>query len=419
MRIAIVGTGISGLACAHALHRHHDITVFESADRLGGHASTVDVEVGGRVHPVDMGFIVYNEATYPEFTRLLAELSVVTRPAEMSFSLRCDDTGLEYSGGSLDGLFAQRRNALRPSFWLMVRDILRFFREAPELLENGDPGLTLGEYLDQKGYSRIFQDRHLLPMGGAIWSADPEQMRAFPAVSFVRFFRNHGLLSLSDRPQWRTIVGGSRCYVEPLARAFGDRIRLSTPVESIRRESGGVRVRAGGQEESFDEVVLACHSDQALAMLSDADDLERGVLSRIRYQPNEAVLHTDTSLLPRSRRAWASWNVHGGAEKGRSLAVTYDMSLLQGIEASEELCVTLNATGLIDPTRILARQTFDHPMFDAAALEAQTLHSRVSGRRRVHFAGAYWGYGFHEDGARSGLSVARHILATSPEERAA
>jgi predicted NAD/FAD-binding protein len=407
--VAIVGTGVSGLVCAHALRHTRDLTVFEAAPRLGGHASTVDVELGGRTFPVDMGFIVYNDRTYPILSRLLRDLRVETRPAEMSFSLRNDATGLEYSGGSLDGLFAQRRNALRPSFWRMVRDILRFFREAPEVLENGDPELTLGELLDRGGYSREFQEDHLLPMGGAIWSAEPEQMRAFPAVSFVRFFRNHGLLALDDRPQWRTVVGGSRRYVERLAAPLGSRLRLGCPVTAVRRVEGGVAVSSPVGEEVFDEVVLACHSDQALKLLVDADEREHRVLSSIRYQANEAVLHTDPSLLPRSRRAWASWNVHGAADGSRAMAVTYHMNLLQGLDAPEELCVTLNATGAIDPDRVIAREIFHHPLFDTDALRAQSLHSAVSGRRRVHFAGAYWGYGFHEDGARSGLEVARAL----------
>ncbi|MGH0038340.1 MAG: NAD(P)/FAD-dependent oxidoreductase [Myxococcota bacterium] len=412
MKVAIVGAGVSGLVCAHELHGRRGgaaLTLFEAAPRLGGHAATVDVELAGRRIPVDMGFIVYNERTYPVFSRLLADLGVETRPAEMSFSLRDDATGLEYSGGSLDGLLAQRRNALRPSFWRMVRDILRFFREAPEALERLEPDVSLGEWLDRRGYSREFQRDHLLPMGGAIWSAEPEQMRAFPAVSFMRFFRNHGLLSLSDRPQWRTVVGGSRRYVETLAAPLAPCLRLACPVTGVRRVEGGVAVHSAAGEEVFDEVVLACHSDQALKLLLDADAAEHRVLSSIRYQANEAVLHTDRRLLPRSRRAWASWNVHGTSDGSRNMAVTYYMNRLQGLDAPEELCVTLNATSAIDPERILAREIFHHPVFDADALRAQSLHSRVSGRRRVHFAGAYWGYGFHEDGARSGLEVARSL----------
>jgi predicted NAD/FAD-binding protein len=409
MRVAIVGTGVSGLVCAHALRHTHDLTLFEAASRLGGHVATVDVEVGARTHPVDMGFIVYNDRTYPIFSRLLDDLGVETRAAEMSFSLRSEATGLEYSGASLNGLLAQRRNALRPSFWRMVRDIMRFFREAPRAMARLDSSFTLGEWLDREGYSREFQEDHLLPMGGAIWSAEPEQMRDFPAASFMRFFQNHGLLSLDDRPQWRTVVGGSRRYVEALSSPLASRIRLGCPVTAVRRVEGGVAVHSVLGEELFDEVVLACHSDQALKLLVDADSSEHRVLSSIRYQANEAVLHTDRRLLPRSRRAWASWNVHGAAGGSRAMAVTYHMNRLQGLEAPEELCVTLNATAAIDPDRVLAREIFHHPLFDADALRAQSLHSLVSGRRRVHFAGAYWGYGFHEDGARSGLDVARAL----------
>jgi len=409
VRVAIVGSGVSGLVCAHALQSRHDVHVFEAAPRPGGHAYTVDVELGNRIHPVDMGFIVYNERTYPHFTRLLADLRVPTRPTEMSFSLRCDETGLEYSGGSLDGLFAWRRNLLRPSFWRMLRDIGRFFREAPEILGCPDPDLTLGDYLDEHGYSLEFQVKHLLPMGAAIWSAEPEQMRAFPALSFVRFFQNHGLLSLRDRPQWRTVVGGSRRYVGTLVSGFRERIHLECPVHAVRRVEGGVLLRSRQGEARFDQVVLACHSDQALKILVDADAAERDVLSAIRYQPNEAVLHTDARLMPRKRRAWASWNAHGAADEPRRMAVTYWMNRLQGLDTPEPLFVTLNATSSIDPGRILARETFHHPLFDSGALRAQSLHGRVSGRRRVHFAGAYWGYGFHEDGARSGLLAARAV----------
>ncbi len=437
MQLAIVGTGISGALCAALLAREHTITVFEAGEHVGGHTNTVDVELGGRRFAVDTGFIVYNDWTYPNFIRLLEKLGVATQPSDMSFSVRCERSGLEYCGSSLNSLFAQRSNILRPSFHRMIRDILRFNKEAPELLEGADESLPLGEYLDARDYSRGFLEHYILPMGGAIWSAEAQQMRSFPARYFVQFFKNHGMLSVSERPQWRVVRGGSQRYMQALTRGFRDRIRVRTPVVSIRRFDGHVEVTPkGSATERFDHVVIAAHSDQALAMLADASPAERAILGAIPYQPNEAVLHTDASVLPRRKRAWASWNYHldargsdrrdpsdspgsrGSPESTRSpdsmgrVAVTYWMNRLQSLDAPEELCVTLNDVSRIDPARVIRRIQYHHPIYTVAGVAAQKRWNEISGARRTHFCGAYWGFGFHEDGVKSALAVARSFGLT-------
>lgn len=412
MKIAIVGSGISGLVCAHGLHRRHEIRLFEADDRLGGHTHTHDVEIGGRTVAVDSGFIVFNERTYPGFVRLLDRLGVRSHPTDMGFSVQVERTGLEYGSTGLRMLFAQPRNLVRSSFHRMIRDVLRFQREAPRLLAHPDEKATLGEYLSGHGYSREFVEEHLVPMAAAIWSAEPPKILEFPALSFVRFYQNHGLLSRHDGPVWRYVEGGSRSYVERLAAPFRDRVRLATPVLGVRRRSRCVEVHSARHgRERFDQVILATHSDQALALLEDPHEAERAVLSAIRYQPNEAVLHTDASLLPRRRRAWACWNARVPASPAERVQVTYHMNQLQRIDVPVELCVTLNRTDEIDPTKILARASYAHPVFDRTALEAQALHDRVSGLHRTHYCGAYWGNGFHEDGVQSALRVLRGLGA--------
>jgi len=409
VRVAIIGGGISGLTAAYHLHREHDITLFEAAGRVGGHVDTHDVTLGGRDYAVDTGFIVFNDRTYPCFTRLLSELAVQSQKSDMSFSVSCAESGLEYNGTSLNALFAQRGNLLRPVFWRMLRDILRFNRAAPGLLEEDCNELALGEYLERGGYSRTFRDYYILPMGAAIWSTDPGQMLAFPARFFVRFFMNHGLLSLRDRPVWRVIQGGSRTYVERLVAPFRDRIRTATPVHRITRHSDHVDLHLADGTARFDALFLACHSDQALALLSDPTPAEKEVLSAIRYQANEAVLHTDTRQLPRRRLAWAAWNyLMPEGPEGR-VSLTYNMNTLQGLDAPETLCVTLNASERIDPARILARMTYHHPLFTPSGVTAQSRHREIDGTRRTYYCGAWWRYGFHEDGVVSALEALRHF----------
>ena len=408
MRIAIVGGGISGLTVAHLLHRDHAITVFEANDYIGGHTHTVDVDLGGERLAVDTGFIVYNKRNYPNFTRLLAQLGVPTQPSAMGFSVRLEDPELEYNGSTLRQLFVQPRNLLRPRFYRMLADIIRFNRSAPRDIKDSVAELTLGEYVEAGGYSREFVHHYLLPMGAAIWSSPAARVLDMPAAFFVRFFENHGLLTIDDRPEWRTVSGGSARYVERLIAPFADRIRLSSPVWEILRADRHVLVN----DERFDEVVIACHSDQALRMLADPSDAEREVLSAIPYQANEVVLHTDTRLLPRRRRAWAAWNYHMSGKPDAPVGVTYNMSLLQSLTASETLCVTLNDIDSIGPECIIGRFTYFHPLFTVQGIRAQQRYGEISGQRRTHYCGAYWRNGFHEDGVVSALAVGRAFGAS-------
>ena len=409
-RVAIVGSGISGLVVAHLLHPHCEITLFEADDRIGGHTHTHSLEQQGLSYAVDSGFIVYNERTYPNFIRLLEQLGVETQPSDMSFSVQSAASGLEYNGTSLNRLFAQRRNLLRPSFHRMLRDILRFYREAGELLEGGDHTTTLGEYLEQNRYGDEFVNDHIIPMGAAIWSADPARMHEFPAQNFVRFFHNHGFLQRKDRPRWRVVRGGSQRYVDALTRPFAERIMLSTPVESITRRQDGVEIRCKERDpQCFDEVVIATHSDQALQMLADPSPAEREILGAIGYQRNDTTLHSDARLLPRQRRAWASWNYYLPSGPSPLPTVTYNMNILQTLRSPKPFCVTLNRDSEIDSEQIFDRMVYHHPIFNRAALEAQNRRDEISGINRTHYCGAYWGYGFHEDGVVSGLAVARHF----------
>ena len=413
MKIAIVGSGISGLVAAHQLAADHDITVFEANDYIGGHTQTHDIRIGDRHWSIDTGFIVFNDWTYPEFIRLMETLGVASQPSNMSFSVRCETTGLEYNGTSLNSLFAQRRNLLSPRFYRMIRDILRFNREAPGFLETGDDQVRLGDYLEANGYRREFRDQYIIPMGAAIWSAAPGDMLDFPARYFIRFFHNHGMLSVDKRPQWRVIRGGSSQYIGPLTERFGDRIRLQSPVSRIRRDASGVWLETPSTPaERYDAVVLACHSNQALAMLEEPTAAEREILGAIPYQENEAILHTDASVLPKAKLAWAAWNYHIPRETRDRVAVTYNMNILQGLEAPETFCVSLNYPGTIDPSRILKRLTYHHPAYTPAGIAAQQRHGDISGHHRTYYAGAYWGFGFHEDGVRSGLRAADQIRAS-------
>jgi len=408
VKIAIVGSGVSGLVAAHLLHRAHDVTVFEADQRIGGHTHTVEVEAGSERQAIDTGFIVYNERTYPNFTRLLADLGVPSQPAEMSFSVHCERTGIEWASRSLNTVFAQRRNLLRPSFRRMLREILRFNREARELLEHQEEKVALGDYLSGAGYSADFVERYIVPMGAAIWSAAPSEFLSFPARSFVCFFENHGLLDRPSPVRWRVIRGGSRRYVDALTAPFSERILTGRPVRSVRRGFGGVELAtADGRSHRFDRIVLALHSDQALRLLADPSELERKVLGAIRYQENEVVLHTDASVMPRLRRAWASWNSRIPREPRDRVSVSYHMNRLQGIRSPRDFFVTLNGVDQIRASRVLARFVCHHPVFDAGAVAAQRLHAKLDGVNRTHYCGAYWGFGFHEDGVNSAIAVAR------------
>ena len=414
MKLAVIGSGISGLVAAYLLAPDHDLTVFEANDYIGGHTHTHRCEQAGRAYAVDTGFIVFNDKTYPNLIRLLDRLGVASQPSEMSFSVRCEASGLEYNGRSLNGLFIQRSNLVRPGFYRMVRDIFRFYRDARELLTPGDEGLTLGDFIRRRGYSREFVEKHLVPIGAAIWSADPGGFERFPARFLARFFDNHGMLQMSGRPNWRVIRGGSSQYVEPLTAGFRDRIRLKTAIQSVRRCVDHVEVRpAGGEPERFDRVILATHSDQALKMLSDATADEREILGAIPYQRNTVTLHTDERMLPTRRGAWASWNYHipraaSGAAASRA-TVTYDMNILESLDAPRQFCVTLNRDGEIDERLKIRTLEYDHPVFLPQSVAAQARHERINGVNRTYFCGAYWGFGFHEDGVKSALAVCKHF----------
>jgi predicted NAD/FAD-binding protein len=412
MKIAIIGSGIAGLACAYYLHREHEVHVLEAESRLGGHTATVDVTLGGRRFAIDTGFIVFNDWTYPRFIALMDELGVASKATEMSFSVSDRVSGLEYAGSNLNTLFSQRRNLVSPRFIRMIRDILRFNREAVSDLEAGvlEPGLTLADYLARNKYSEAFARDYLVPMGSAIWSADTVQMLDFPLQFFIRFFRNHGLLSVVDRPQWRVIQGGSREYIAPLIQGFAQNIRTSTPVLGVQRGESGVQVTLpGGRLEQFDQVVFACHSDQALKLLQDPTPQESEILAAIPYQDNEVVLHTDTRLLPERKLAWSSWN-YRKLETEQAAVLTYNMNILQGLDAAETFCVTLNHTDAINPHKILGRFNYAHPVFTVEGVRAQQRWDEIN-QGRTRFCGAYWANGFHEDGVESAWRVASTISA--------
>jgi len=416
LRIAVIGSGISGLAAAWLLGRRHAVTLFEANTYLGGHSHTVDVTLNQVSHPVDTGFLVFNHETYPNLVRLFETLGIETARSEMSFSLSLEEPSIEWSGTSLGTLFAQPRNLIRPRFLGMLREILRFNREAARAAQNSG-GPTLGEFLARGGYGPQFRDWYLLPMAAAIWSCPTRAMLAFPFASFARFFRNHGLLALSGRPQWYTVAGGARRYVERMARALPD-VRLGTPVESMRRDGSGVRIRG----EHFDAAVLACHADQALAILGEsASARERAVLGAFPYQRNRAVLHTDATLLPRRRRVWSAWNYTAGRDgpDGRPVAVHYLLNRLQPLPFAEPVIVSLNPHRAPEPGRVLGEFDYEHPVFDALALGAQARLADIQGAARTWYCGAWTRYGFHEDGLRSALAVAYQFGVAAPWSRAA
>ncbi|MFA4927528.1 MAG: FAD-dependent oxidoreductase [Patulibacter sp.] len=420
MRIAVVGTGIAGLTCAHHLREQHDVLLFDADARPGGHTHTRDVTVDGQRVAVDSGFIVCNDRTYPNFLALLDELGVATRETSMSFSVTGRDEDFEYHGDSLGGLFAQRRNIVRPRFLRMIAEYVRFNRVARTFLASGDETTSLRDWLDRERFSPWFVERLMVPQAAAVWSADPSSMSSFPAVFLLRFFANHGMLSLRDRPQWLTVAGGSRTYVDAILAPFAaDQLRLGQPVTTVRRHADGATVTtADGTATEVDHVVLACHSDQALALLDDPTAAEQAVLGAIPYQENHATVHTDRSLLPRRRRAWSSWNAHLFDEPRSRTTVTYDMNRLQGLDLETRVLVTLNLDEAIDPQYVIDRNVYHHPVFTAAGLVAQRRWADIS-TGSTHYCGAYWRWGFHEDGVWSGLRVARALGARTADDRGA
>ncbi len=410
MKIAIIGAGISGNTLAWHLYQHHEITVYEAGPYIGGHTHTHQVNAFGKTYNIDTGFIVYNDWTYPNFINMLNLLEVETQSSAMSFSVRDEATGLEYNGTSLNSLFAQRINLVRPSFLMMIKDILRFNKEAPLLLSEEEQDIPLGEYLIKHRYGQSFIKRYIIPMGSAIWSADPEQMFKIPAKFFIRFFHNHGMLSVSDRPEWRVIKGGSQAYVEKLTSQFKDRVKLNTAVQKVTRSADGVMIEStNNPPEHFDFVFFACHSDQALAILQDATKDESDILGAIPYQNNEIVLHTDSTLMPKKKLAWAAWNYHVTTEKLGLATLTYNMNILQSLNSPEPFLVTLNHTSKIHPEKIIKTIHYKHPVFTPEGIAAQLRHGEISGINRTAYAGAYWCNGFHEDGVVSALTALEHF----------
>jgi predicted NAD/FAD-binding protein len=411
MRIAVIGSGISGLAAAYCLSRRHEVFLFEKDQRIGGHTHTVTVDSSRGPLAVDTGFIVHNDRTYPNLVRLLGELGVQTQWSDMSFAVSCRSTGFEYSSRGLGGFFAQRSNLLRPAHYRLFREILRFNREAPRLLE--DPAaaaMTLGEVIEAGRYDAQFAERYLFPMASAVWSMSVEAIRSFPALTLLRFFDNHGMLGISTHPRWKVIRGGSHSYLAPITAPFRERIHTGVEIQSVARQETGVRLRfADRPPVSFDQAVFACHGDQVLPLLEDPSDAEREILACFTTSRNEVCLHTDSSLLPRRPAARASWNCHLSSPSQAGATLTYHMNRLQALPVAEDYCVTLNAGGDIDPAKVLRRLVYHHPLYTREAIGAQSRWREISGVNRTHYCGAYWFYGFHEDGLNSGLRVARAL----------
>ncbi len=410
MRIAVVGAGIAGLYVAWHLARDHEVTLFEAADRPGGHADTHEIDDEGRRLAIDSGFIVFNRSNYPLFSAWLDQLGVASQPSDMSFSVSSRPAGLEYSVAGLSGLFSQHRNLLRPAFWRMFLDIVRFYHQAPDLLAAADHHQTLGQWLSGWRCGRLFASHHLLPMASALWSLPTAQVADFPLSHLLTFMDNHAMLTLRDRPRWLTVAGGSQSYVMRAVATMRAEIEPGTPVQRIIRRDDGVQVHTPHGHLDADAVVLACHTDQALAMIEEPSVAERQVLSSIAYQPNEVLLHEDTSVLPRDRRAWASWNVLHDAEPTGECLVSYYMNRLQGLSSRRHFIVSLNQADRIDPDRVLARRSYQHPVFTPAAVAAQRRWHEINGHRRTWYCGAWWGWGFHEDGARSAQRVVDAIV---------
>lgn len=407
MRIAVIGSGISGNLAARLLSAEHEVDVFEASSHVGGHAQTIETHAYRCNVSADVAFMVLNRRTYPHFGQMLKLLGVETQHSDMSLSVRCWRTGLEYQGSSLNGLFAQRRNLIRGSFYRMLLDIVRFNQLATEFCESGDEQTLLGEFLDGIGIGHEFREQYFVPMSAAIWSADPESLDAFPAKFILGFCRNHGLLQLKNRPQWLTIANRSHDYVAQLMHPLRDRIFLNSPVHEVRRINKGVRLSLDDRQVDYDHVVLASHADQSLRILKDASQTEQEILSGFPYQSNTAVLHTDVSILPKRQRAWASWNYHISAQRNNRASVTYDLNRLQRLGLPGPLCLTLNPNCIIDQNKVLHRFEFQHPVFSRESIVSQKRFDQINGQNRVSFCGAYWGYGFHEDGVNSALAVTR------------
>jgi len=410
MKIAIIGSGIAGLTAAYRLHKTHEIMVFEANSYIGGHTNTIDVEAEGRNFAVDTGFIVFNDWTYPNFISLLDELGVASQPSSMGFSVKCEETGLEYCGSSLNGLFGQRKNMVNPSFYKMLYDIFRFNRIGKKFVDSGDVSCTLGDFLNKYGLGKRFREHYLIPMGAAIWSTDPLKMFDYPAYTFLRFLNNHGLLNINDRPQWRVITGGSREYVKEMSSGFCQNIHLNTAVQAVTRYEDHCELKlVNGEVVHCDQVFFACHSDQALDLLTDARPNEHEILSAIPYQENSAVLHTDQSALPRRKNCWAAWNYQITSSLCDRVVLTYNMNILQSLSAQQTFCVSLNYPGVLSQNQTIRRIIYHHPVFSKKGIEAQSRHHEISGHNRTNYCGAYWRYGFHEDGVISALNALRHF----------
>lgn len=413
MKIAIVGSGISGLTAAHLLAPLHEVHLFESEERLGGHTHTHVIETSSGQYNIDTGFIVFNDRNYPNFTKLMDSLKIESQPSFMSFSVKSPTADLEYNGTTLNTLFCQRRNLLRPSFYRMIKDILRFNKEATKYFlehkEDPEDGLTLETYLQRNGYSKEFTEYYIMPMGAAIWSASREEMKQFPLHFFVRFFHHHGMLTVDNRPQWRVLKGGSKSYLPKITERFKHNIHLSSPVISVTREEKSIKLQTPQQEFEFDQVIFASHADQTMKIFSNPNPLEKEIMSGFSYRPNDILLHTDVSVLPKRKLGYAAWNYYLPEKMKDRVAVTYHMNILQSIKSPEAFLVSLNMDEYIDPKKVIKSIKYSHPVYNLDAVRSQKRWSEISGRDRIHFCGAYWANGFHEDGVKSGLRVAQML----------
>ena len=407
LKIAIIGSGISGLTSAYILSKKHEVYLFEKNDYIGGHTHTHEIKENINNINVDSGFIVYNENTYPNFIKLLDILNIERQHTKMGFSVKSNSQDFEYAGNSINSIFSQRKNIFKPSFLKMVYDILKFNYQSKRDIKKISTNITLKQYLDSSSYSKEFIDKYIIPMGAAIWSTSPELMLQVPAVFFIRFFKNHGLLDITNRPQWWVIKNGSNQYVKEIIKPFKENIKLNTKISSIKRKNNGVEVSYGDNKEFFDSVIIATHSDQALSLIDDLTDKESDILSKIKYQKNTALLHTDTSILPNRKIAWSSWNYLINHDQEKIVTLTYNMNILQTLKSNKTYCVTINDSTNIDKSKILKEIKYSHPLFTIDSVDAQKRKDEICGKNDTYFCGAYWGYGFHEDGVNSALDVCK------------